>query len=288
VRVVQEIINIIWNSILTIRVWDVLDMAIIAFLIYRLVSFVRRTGSASVVKGIVFLVAIMGLSSLLQLSVVSYLLREAFQIGILALVVLFQPELRRILEHFGSSRFLRAFGPRMDTEALDTAIKQTVMACADMSESCTGALIVFERTISLDTYIKTGSLIDAEPNAELIKNIFFPKTPLHDGAVIVRNGRIAGAACMLPLSNNLNLSRDLGMRHRAGVGMSERSDAVIIIVSEETGSISVAVDGMLKRHLTLETAEVLLRNELLPRERTGKSRITRKEKTGSKNPGDRT
>ena len=141
-----------------------------------------------------------------------------------------------------------------------------MLACTEMSQTRTGALIVFEREILLDDMVRSGTVLDAAVSSELLKNIFFVKAPMHDGAVIVRHGRVLGAGCMLPLSKNVNLSRDLGMRHRAGIGMSENSDAVVVIVSEETGSISVAVGGMLKRHLMAETLENLLRNELLPRE----------------------
>ncbi|MBQ2830152.1 MAG: DNA integrity scanning protein DisA nucleotide-binding domain protein, partial [Oscillospiraceae bacterium] len=150
--------------------------------------------------------------------------------------------------------------------SLEQCIDQTVLACAEMSKSKTGVLIVFERSISLDDIARSGTVLDASVSSELLKNIFFVKAPMHDGAVIVRQGRVFSAGCMLPLSKNVNLSRDLGMRHRAGIGMSENSDAVVVIVSEETGSISVAIGGMLKRHLMPETLDKLLRNELIPRE----------------------
>lgn len=259
-----NIIDILRNLLLTITVWDVVDMIIIAYLIYRVLTFVRKTNSMNVVKGIILLIAIMWLSNILHLSVVNYLLGKTFELGIIALIVLFQPELRRILEQVGSSSSWRGlFGKKIGPQNMEIAIEQTVIACENMAKTKTGALIVFERRNSLDAYINTGTIIDAAPAAELIKNIFYPKSPLHDGAAIVRDGRIMGAACMLPLSSNANLSRDLGMRHRAGVGMSERSDAVVVIVSEETGSISVAVHGMLKRHLSVETFAKLLKNELL-------------------------
>ncbi len=255
------------------KIWDVLDIAIIAYLIYKIINFVRATSSANVLKGIVLLVAVMWISNLLHLSVVSYLLGQTFELGILALIVLFQPELRSFLEKVGSSNFKTLIGKKLNPLVIESAINQTVMACADMSKTKTGALIVFERDINLDSYIKSGTVINAEPSAELIKNIFYPKTPLHDGALIVRDGRLAGAACMLPLSNNTNLNKDLGMRHRAGIGMSERTDAVVAIVSEETGSISVAVNGMLKRHLGAATFEKLLKYELMPKpEETQKKR----------------
>ena len=149
---------------------------------------------------------------------------------------------------------------------IDCAIHETAAACADMSASRTGALIVFEREDLLDEVLRSGTKLDAEVSGELLKNIFFVKAPMHDGAAIIRQGRVLGAGCMLPLSHNVNLSRDLGMRHRAGIGMSENSDAVVVLVSEETGSISVAIGGMLKRHLTTDTLEQILRRELLPPE----------------------
>ena len=205
-----------------------------------------------------------------------------------ALLVLLQPDIRRVLEQVGSSSlpFLQFFSkPRVDRQTIEQAISQTVSACGDMSKSRTGALIVFERHNQLDEMLRSGTKLDAEVSSELLKNIFFVKAPMHDGAVIVREGRVLGAGCMLPLSRNVNLSRDLGMRHRAGIGMSENSDAVVVLVSEETGSISVAVGGMLKRHLMTETLEQLLRNELLPQpeedegeKRTGLKALLGKEK----------
>ena len=154
---------------------------------------------------------------------------------------------------------------------MEQAIAQTVSACASMSKERVGALIVFERSLPLDEYFKSGTKIDAEVSAELIRNIFFPKASLHDGAMIVRDNRIAAAGCVLPLTNNTNLSSDLGTRHRAGIGMSEATDAVVVVVSEETGAISVAVGGMLKRHLAPQTLERLLVNELVPVQEDGKS-----------------
>lgn len=263
----DDILNMLQNFILTVTVWDVLDIAIIAYLIYKLLTFVKKTNSANVIKGIMLLLAVMLLSSVLHLSVVSYLLGRTFELGFLAIIVIFQPELRRLLEQVGgNSKLQNIFGKQISVKAIDSAITQVVLACADMADSRTGALIVFERATNLDAYIKTGTIVDATPAAELLKNIFYDKAPLHDGAMIIRDGRVAGAACMLPLSSNGNISRDLGMRHRAGIGMSERSDAVVAIVSEETGAISVAQDGMLKRGLAPDTLEKLLRNELMPRE----------------------
>ena len=264
----------------TIRVMDIIDILIVATLFYFLITLIRRTKTNKLFQGIVYILLALWLSGELQLYTVNYILRNAVQIGLLALVVLFQPEIRRFLEKLGTgSLFSRLFGAPHTLNA-DAAITQTVLACLDMSASRTGALIIFERDNRLDDQIRTGTILDAETTAELLKNIFYPKAPLHDGAAIIRSGRIQAAGCMLPLSNNPNLSKELGMRHRAGIGMSEASDAVVVIVSEETGAISVAVNGMLKRHLTKDTFEKILRNELIPEvkeEPTGTFRFLRRK-----------
>ena len=216
--------------------------------------------------GVVMFLLALWLAEIFHLNGIAYILGNMVQVGILALIILFQPEIRQILEKLGSKniRLLRAFTPAQQQSEVEKAIDQTVIACKEMSQSKTGVLIVFERHILLDDMVRSGTTLDAAVSSELLKNIFFVKAPMHDGAVIIRHGRILGAGCMLPLSKNVNLSRDLGMRHRAGIGMSENSDAVVVIVSEETGSISVAIGGMLKRHLMPETLSKLLRNELMP------------------------
>ena len=252
----------------SLRPWDVLDILIIAYLVYRLLLLVRRTNSSRLIKGVGVLVVALWLSSG-RLLALNFLLNRVVDLGILALLILFQPEIRRGLEQVGSSKLpiLQWFSkPQVDRQTLEEAISETVRACGDMSKSRTGALIVFERHNQLDEQLRSGTKLDAEVSSELLKNIFFVKAPMHDGAALIRDGRVLGAGCMLPLSRNVNLSRDLGMRHRAGIGMSEHSDAVVVLVSEETGSISVAVGGMLKRHLMTETLEQLLRNELLPQQ----------------------
>jgi diadenylate cyclase len=177
-------------------------------------------------------------------------------------VVLFQPELRRMLDHLSNVKLHSLFGVEKTNQEMGTVISQTVMACEVMSRERVGALIVFARNMQLDDYVKTGTSIDAQVSEQLLRNIFFPKAALHDGAMVIRDCRVTAAGCVLPLSDSKRLSPDLGTRHRAGVGMSEVSDAVVVIVSEETGAISVAVGGMLKRHLAPQTLERLLRNEL--------------------------
>ena len=247
-----------------LRLWDVADIAILSFLIYKLLWMLRKSSSGRVLRGILMLMLAMWISSAIPLTATSFLLNRVVEWGILVLVILFQPELRRFLERVGSSRLGLVFtSNKADPMDLESAITETTAAYTDMSRDKVGALMVFERQNLLDDVIKTGTALDCAVSSELLKNIFWNKAPLHDGAVIVRDGRIVGAGCMLPLSGNVNLSRDLGMRHRAGIGMSEHSDAVVVIVSEETGSISAAVGGMLKRHLAPETLERLLRNELL-------------------------
>ena len=247
------------NYLSTMGISDFLDIIIVAYLIYKAIGFVRRTNSNNLAKGlVVFLLALWG-SDIFSLTMINFLLRKTAELGLIALLILFQPELRRLLERMGSGF---ASGRSSSGTVMDSAISQTVQACCDMSDSKTGALIIFERVVALNSIISTGTVINADTTAELLKNMFFNKAPLHDGAVIIRDGRIAAAGCVLPLTQRTNLSKDLGMRHRAGIGLSEESDAVIIVVSEETGAISVAMDGMLKRHLSGEALDKLLRSEL--------------------------
>ena len=184
------------------------------------------------------------------------------RMGIVILIVLFQPEIRKLFEQMGSSKLSILFRKRVKLEHIEEAVKSVVTASIEMAKAGTGALIVFEREVGLNDYATSGIYVNADVSTELIQNIFYGNSPMHDGAVIVRDGRILSAACMMPLSTNINLSRDLGMRHRAGIGISERSDAIAVIISEQTGTISVAIDGMLKRHLTRDTFEKLLESEL--------------------------
>ena len=293
-EVLTNVIERASSFVLSLELWDLLDILVIAYLVYRLLLLVRRTNTSRLLKGVLVVIIALWLSAG-RLRALNFLLNYIVEWGVVALLVLFQPEIRRVLEQVGSSSlpFLQFFSkPRVDRQTIEQAISQTVSACGDMSKSRTGALIVFERHNQLDEMLRSGTKLDAEVSSELLKNIFFVKAPMHDGAVLVRDGRILGAGCMLPLSRNVNLSRDLGMRHRAGIGMSENSDAVVVLVSEETGSISVAVGGMLKRHLMTETLEQLLRNELLPQpeesEESGKKRkgllgrLTKDKKDGGK------
>lgn len=262
----EDFMGWVGRYLLTIGLADMLDMAIMAFVLYRLLMLVKSTKAESLLKGVFVFLMILWLSDAFGLSGIYYILEHMVEWGVLALIILFQPEIRRILEQMGSSRIIGFFAHTEVGTAIEQTINQTVVACTEMAKTRTGVLIVFERELLLDDMVRSGTVLDAAVTSELLKNIFFVKAPMHDGAVIVRNGRLLGAGCMLPLSKNENLSRELGMRHRAGIGMSENSDAMVVIVSEETGSISVAVGGMLKRHLKPETLEILLRNELMPQE----------------------
>jgi len=261
-----DLLSNIGRYLLSIQVTDYLDIVIMVFVLYKVLTLVQSTKAASLLKGLLVFMAAMLLSSVLHLYGINFILSRMMELGVLALIILFQPEIRQILERMGSRRIIGFFTHAQDGNVMEKTIAQTVLACSEMSQSRTGALIVFEREINLDDMVRSGTVLNASVSNELLKNIFFVKAPMHDGAVIIRNGQLLGAGCMLPLSRNINLSRDLGMRHRAGIGMSESSDAVVVIVSEETGSISVAIGGMLKRHLKPETLENLLRNELLPKE----------------------
>lgn len=248
------------NYITAMGIADFVDILIVAYLIYTAIWFIRRTNSYNLAKGLIIILVVLGLSDLFSLTMINFLIRRTMELGLIALLILFQPELRRLLERMGSSI---SSSHRATSTVTETAIAQAVLACTEMSASRTGALIIFERKVKLNGIMSTGTIINADLTAELMKNLFFNKAPLHDGAVIVRDARIAAAGCVLPLTQNNNLSKELGMRHRAGIGLSEQSDAVVVIVSEETGSISVAIEGMLKRHLTAATLDKLLHSELV-------------------------
>ena len=255
-----------------VTISDLVDIAILIFLFYKLIGLFRRTNAAKVARAVLLIVVAMWLAYQFNLHALNFLLSRAVELGFLALVIIFQPEIRRFLERIGSnnvSLLSRYFRPQAPSSDLEQAIDETVEAYAEMSKNRVGALMVFERGTDLSNIISSGTPFQSTVTSELLKNLFYPNAPLHDGAV---DGRIAAAACMLPMSERMNLSKELGMRHRAGIGMSERSDAVVAIVSEETGAISTVVNGNLRRHLSPETLGRILRNELLPREETNQSK----------------
>ena len=246
---------------------DYLDILVVAFLIYKLLPLIRTPHMMRLTRTVVLLVLVAVATSELHLYTLNWLLSQLLAIGLLAFVVLFQPELRRMLDHLGTMRLSTIFGTTKPVQEIDAMITQTVRACEIMSEEKVGALIVFAREQHLNEYYKTGTQIDALVSEQLLRNIFFHNSPLHDGAVIIKDGRIAFAGCVMPLSKNPNMPKELGTRHHAALGTSEVTDAVVVVVSEETGIISVAVGGMLKRHLAPQTLEKLLQNELNPAEK---------------------
>ncbi len=267
---IQEFFANLTKTFPTIGVMDIVDILVVAVMIYYVIYLIWNTSAKRIAWAIVILLVATLVTELLNLHTVNYLLDRILQLGFVALVIVFQPELRRLLERLGSRSTVKGLigltnGPsqRDSVEAID----QVVQACEAMSRERVGALIVFERTNSLEQIAATGTKVDAAVSQELIRNIFFPKASLHDGAMIVRDSRIESAGCVLPLSENRTLSSDLGTRHRAGVGMSESSDALVIIVSEETGAISVAEEGMLKRHLATQTLRKLLVQKLVGEEK---------------------
>ena len=250
----KQVTNMAWS--------DYLDIILVAFIFYNILKMIRSTAAARIAKVVGAVVLISWATEVAKLHTLNFIISQVLAVGLIALVILFQPELRRMMDHLGGVSLRRILNPEKAGEELDYVVSQTVLACEVMSREKIGALMVFERHQQLDDYFKTGTAVDGIASEQLIRNIFFPKAALHDGAMMIRDGRIAAAGCVLPLSESNRLSADLGTRHRAGVGMSEASDAVVVIVSEETGTISVAVGGILKRHLAPQTLGRLLQKEL--------------------------
>ncbi len=248
------------NQISLIRITDIIDILIVSFFIYKALKFIRDTRTIQLLKGIIVLILVMQVSQLVRLHTVHYLLSNAMQVGVIAVFIVFQPELRRVLEQVGRTSMGQWFNfdEQKDDVEMEKVIAEIKESCTSMSKSRIGALIVMERKIKIGDIVGTGITLNADVTAELLVNIFIPKTPLHDGAVIVRNNKIEAASCFLPLSQNPNVSKELGTRHRAGLGISEESDAVVVIVSEETGRISVACGGELNMNLSPEALEKTL------------------------------
>lgn len=269
-KAIVEYFNEFFRLLKTIQLADIIDILLVAFVVYRIILMIRTTSTSRIAKAVVFVLLLSWVTGLLKLHVLNFIMGKVLELGLIALVILFQPELRRAVEKLGGTSLREVLSPKERNKEMNDVISQTVTACETMSREKVGALMVFERSSRLDEYFKTGTMIDGKVSEQLIRNIFFPKASLHDGAMVIRDGRVAAAGCVLPLSENQHLSADLGTRHRAGVGISEVTDAVIVIVSEETGTISVAVGGMLKRHLAPQTLERLLLNELAPEVETGK------------------
>lgn len=262
----KEFFEYIIKYLSYIKPADVIDIAIVSYVVYKIIFFIKETRAIQLLKGILLLLVVLQVSEWAKLNAINFILRNTLQWGLIAVIVIFQPEIRRILERMGRSRIgLPFFGyDEKDAEKeKKDAISAVTAAAAQFSESKTGALIVFERETRLGDVIRTGTLLEAKVSTELLGNIFFKNSPLHDGAVVIREDRVFAAACVLPLSQQDSISKELGTRHRAALGMSELSDAVTVVVSEENGKISIAADGVLTRNLNPETLERALTKALV-------------------------
>ncbi|WP_350343861.1 diadenylate cyclase CdaA [Proteinivorax tanatarense] len=253
-----------WQYITTVfqqlRVWDVVDIAIVAFVIYKLAMLIRGTRAVQLIKGLAVLLIVTLLSDWMGLNTINWLLNQGLTVGFVALPIIFYPELRRALEQLGRGKFFKT--SYLQPEQLEDAIGEVTESVIYMSKKKRGALIVWEQETGLSEHAESGIEIDAKTTSQLINNIFYDKAPLHDGAVIIRGDRVVAASCYLPLSDNTGISTELGTRHRAGLGISEQSDAVVIIVSEETGAISIAKNGKFTRYLDEKTLREMLISEL--------------------------
>ncbi len=260
-----DYLNTVISVLSGIRIMDIVDIAIVAFAIYKIIDFIRKTRAQQLLKGLLILVAIMFLSSIFNLYTVHFLLYNGLIYGFTAIIVIFYPELRRALEYLGRSKFLSKLfiSTNRDKNEVKGMISQICSAIDHFSSNKVGALIIIEREIALGDIAGTGTVVNAEVSAALLETIFYEGTALHDGAVIIKGDRIYAAGCVLPLTRSKNLERTLGTRHRAGIGITEVSDCLVLIVSEETGIISSASEGRLSRFLDVKSVEKLLYNTYL-------------------------
>lgn len=265
---------------------DYLDILVVACLVYYIVKLFKETRAGQLLKGMAALGLIYLVAAIAELQTLQFIMNTVISTGVLALVILFQPELRRALERLAQTRLgslKKLLSNSDDNEeqraATSNCIDVVCEACKSLSKTRTGALMVFERETKLGEIIKTGTVVDAEPSTELIGNLFYVNTPLHDGAMVIRDGRLYASGCFLPLSQNYTISKEMGTRHRAALGMSENSDAVVVVVSEETGTISIAENGVIERNFTPENLRRRLRKELLLKQEDGDKGDKEEEKS---------
>ncbi|MCR1898624.1 diadenylate cyclase CdaA [Irregularibacter muris] len=261
-----QLIEFLSELFYNIRILDFIDIAIVAFAFHKIIGLIKETRAEQLIKGIIFLLLATQLSEWLGLYTINWILKNTMTMGVIALLVVFQPELRRALEHIGRSRFFSKGLIEKQKAEPHKVIDEIIKAVQMLSKNKTGALIVMERETGLGDVIETGIKMDAIVSGELLLNIFIPNTPLHDGAMIIREDRIKASGCFLPLTENPNLSKQVGTRHRAGLGITENSDAVVVVVSEETGVISMAVEGKLSRYLDIQSLRQILVNMLSEKE----------------------
>lgn len=253
----QEFFTLVTNSLANVSIMSIVDILVVAFIFYKGYMLIKETRAEQLLKGIVFIIILIPISGLLNLTMLNFILNKTLTIGVLSVVIIFQPEIRRALEHLGRSAFEDVHGFE-DSEKRNIYVKEIVTAVSNLAETKTGALIVIEQSTGLAEITSTGTILDARISANLLENIFVVNTPLHDGATIIGKNKILASGCVLPLTGNKDINKKLGTRHRAAIGLSEISDAIVIIVSEETGIISLAINGRLTRNYDKEKLRVIL------------------------------
>ena len=261
----KENMTFVWQQLMDIRLIDILDIGLVSVMLFFAFRFIRERRAGKLALGIVLLFLIMIISDALEMYVTRFFLQNIFQVGILVVIVLFQPEIRSALEKIGGEpiKSIKGIGEQKDTTETLAVIREISETMVDLAAEKTGALLVFERTTKLGDIVKTGTVLNADVSSFLLKNIFFNKAPMHDGATIISGNRIHSAGCFLPHSLNDSIIKDLGTRHRAGIGMSENSDALVVVVSEETGNVSIALGGRLTRGYSEESLRIAIENTLL-------------------------
>ncbi|MEG1483122.1 diadenylate cyclase CdaA [Clostridium sp.] len=253
----ENFITLIVNTLKNISIWSVVDILVVAYIFYKGYMLIKETRAEQLLKGIVLIIVLIPISYLLRLEMLYYILNKTLTIGVLAIIIIFQPEIRRALEHLGRTAFEEMHNIQ-DTEQRNNVVNEIVIAVSNLAEEKTGALIAIEQGTGIGEIISSGTILDANITANLLENLFVPNTPLHDGATIIRKNRIVASGCVLPLTNNTTINKKLGTRHRAAIGLSENSDALVIVVSEETGTISLAINGRLTRNYDGEKLKVIL------------------------------
>lgn len=278
----MEFVDIANTAIKGMTVWSILDIIVVSYIFYKGYTIIKETRAVQLLKGMLLIILLIPISDLLHLAMLNWILQRTITIGVLSIIIIFQPEIRRVLEKLGRTAFNEAHILE-DEEEYEKIINEIVNSVWSLSEEKTGALIILEQKTGLEDIMNTGTKIDALVSAALLENIFVVNTPLHDGATIIRNGRIAASGCFLPLTSNNDLNKKLGTRHRAGIGISENSDALVIIVSEETGNISLAINGKLTRDYSKEKLKAVLMRIIRARYSTKtalKEKVKRWRKTG--------
>ncbi|ACD22919.1 conserved hypothetical protein [Clostridium botulinum B str. Eklund 17B (NRP)] len=278
--VLQDFISLIIKSLSNISLWSILDISVVSYIFYKGYMLIKETRAEQLLKGIALIIVLIPISYLLKLDMLYFILNKTLTIGVLSVIIIFQPEIRRGLEHIGRSAFEDVHYAN-DKESINIAINEIVNAVHNLSETKTGALIVMEQKTGLAEIVSSGTILDANVSSNLLENIFVVNTPLHDGATIIRNNKILASGCVLPLTNNNNINKKLGTRHRAGLGLSEVSDALIIIVSEETGVVSLAINGKLSRGYDKERLRNILSNIIENRNKNKKNVKDAKERVRS-------